>query len=192
MSQPILRTERLVLRPFTLEDVPEVARLAGEREIAATTLNIPHPYTEDDAKSWIGTHATEFAAGTKANFAVTSKDGRLLGAVGIVIAPKERRAELGYWTGRPFWNRGYATEASRAVLGYAFDDLALHRVHSRHLMGNPASGRVMEKLGMRREGVQREHSFRRGMPEDMVLWGILRPEHENPGSDPRFSCSGPL
>lgn len=185
MSQPILETDRLLLRPFTLDDVAEVTRLVGERQVAETTLNIPHPYSNRDAVTWIGTLGPGFEAGTKATYASMSKDGQLLGAAGLEISVKDRRAELGYWTGLPWWNNGYATEASRALVAYAFGELGLHRVHACHLAGNPASGRVMEKLGMRREGVLREHTCRRGRPEDIVQWGILRGEYGYRGSDPQ-------
>ena len=159
MLQPVLETPRLILRPFTMADVSDVTRLAGDPLVAATTANIPHPYTERDAETWIGTHAEGFETGKLLDAAVTdSDDGTLFGAVGVQIRPTHDRAELGYWTGVPYWGRGYATEASRALLAWAFGERRLHRVLARHFARNRASGRVLEKLGMRQEGVLREHS----------------------------------
>jgi RimJ/RimL family protein N-acetyltransferase len=83
---------------------------------------------------------------------------------------------MGYWIGAPYWNRGYATEAARAVLRFAFDTVGLHRIYATHFTRNPASGRVMEKTGMQREGVWREHLMRGERFEDAVVYGILREE----------------
>jgi RimJ/RimL family protein N-acetyltransferase len=84
------------------------------------------------------------------------------------------RAELGYWIGKPFWGRGYATEAARALVQYGFDTLGLHRIYARHLTRNPASGRVLHKIGMTHEGYRRKHEKKWGIYEDDKLYGILR------------------
>jgi RimJ/RimL family protein N-acetyltransferase len=178
MPIPTLTTGRLRLTPFTPEDVPEVARMAGDRAIADTTLNIPHPYSEKDAEGWVGTHAKRHEEGKVTTFAIRLTDGPLVGAMGIVISKAMKRAELGYWIGREHWNRGYATEAARAVLDHAFGTLGLRRVFAEHLVRNPASGRVMEKLGMREEGILRGHVLKWDVPEDIAFRGILREEWE--------------
>ncbi len=96
MNQPTLSTPRLLLRPFTESDAPEVRRLANDPEIAANTLTIPHPYPEGAAESWIATHAPALAQGTKAVFAITDARSRqLLGAIGLEIDRAHQRAELG-------------------------------------------------------------------------------------------------
>jgi [ribosomal protein S5]-alanine N-acetyltransferase len=95
-EQPTLLTERLRLRPFSLADAPEVQRLAGDRAIADTTLNVPHPYPDGAAEAWIETHAGGFAAGRQATFAITLRDGgALVGSIGLVIDARSGRAELG-------------------------------------------------------------------------------------------------
>jgi RimJ/RimL family protein N-acetyltransferase len=178
--RPTLHTERLFLRPFSLEDAPAVQRLAGAREIAATTLNIPHPYEDGMAAAWIETHQERFEKGELVNFAVVSKsDAVLVGAIGLHVSASNARAELGYWIGVPFWGQGYATEAGRAVVGYAFAALDLNRVLAYHLGSNPASGRVMQKIGMIREGCLRQHTEKWGVLEDLVVYGILRDEWGN-------------
>jgi [ribosomal protein S5]-alanine N-acetyltransferase len=151
-----------------------VRALAGEREIAATTLNIPHPYAAGMAEAWISQHAAAFDARELATFAViTAGDGALIGAVGLAINATHARAELGYWIGAPYWNQGYATEAAREVLRFGFQDLELHRIQATHLARNPASGRVMQKIGMRREGRLRGHFIKWGSFEDVEIYGIL-------------------
>jgi [ribosomal protein S5]-alanine N-acetyltransferase len=172
-AQPTLHAARLVLRPFAWSDARDVQRLAGAPEVAATTLNIPHPYEDGMAEAWIATHAPKFEQGVV--FAITL-DGALVGAAGLVIEPPHRRAELGYWIGVPYWNRGIATEAAAALLDWGFGTLGLHKVVARHLPRNPASGRVMHKLGMTLEGRQREHVWKRDRFEDLLEYAILASE----------------
>jgi RimJ/RimL family protein N-acetyltransferase len=193
MARPVLHTSRFILRPFTEDDIPEVARLAGDRRIAEFTVNVPHPYSEDDARTWIGTHADGFEKGTLVNFAITDREaGALIGSVGLVVNRAHRRAELGYWVAVAHWNRGVATEAALAVLRYAFEELDLIRVEAMHLSDNVASGRVMEKIGMVREGVRRKHWKRRFAEgyDDIEFRGILADEfNSSPDPDPRPSAS---
>ncbi len=175
--QPTLHTERLILRPFHLDDAPAVQRLAGARQVADTTANLPHPYPDGEAERWISTHAPRFAAGEAAIFAISLQpSGELIGAIGLEINRQHARAELGYWIGVPFWNQGYCSEAGRAVLEFAFQALALNRVYAFHLHRNPASGRVLQKLGMRYEGRFRQHMRKGGVFEDVECYGLLREE----------------
>lgn len=177
LPQPVLRTERLLLRPFALTDAAEVQRLAGAREVAATTAAIPHPYDLSLAESWISSHPAALADGTNVVFAITqARSGALLGAIGLSVASEHSRAELGYWIGLPYWRNGYCTEAADAMLRYAFEELGLRRVFARHFAVNPASGRVMQKIGMTREGVMRQHFVKWGSPTDVVFYGILADE----------------
>jgi ribosomal-protein-alanine N-acetyltransferase len=177
MQQPTLETARLLLRPFIVTDAPTVQRLAGVFAVADTTLNIPHPYPDGVAEAWIATHPGHFAARTAVIFAMMLREpSALCGSISLAITEHHLHAELGYWLGQPYWNRGYTTEAAAAVQAYGFTMLGLHRIHARHFTRNPASGRVMQKLGMRREGIQREHVRKGDRFEDLVTYGILRQE----------------
>ena len=179
MEQPTLETERLILRPFVDSDAPRIAELAGEAEIADTTLRIPHPYTARMASQWIGTHEAIRDKGLALFYAIDHKErGELVGSTGIDIDLLQSRADIGYWIGREFWNRGYATEAAEKLLGYAFTVLRLHKVVSHHFARNQASGRVLEKLGMKREGLLRAHLRKSEAWEDLVEYGILDTEYE--------------
>lgn len=175
-KQPELETRRLILRPFAPDDAPDVQRLAGAPEIASTTLNIPHPYEDGMAEAWIATHRKMFETESGATWAITLKPvGDLAGAVSLRgIRPRFHRAELSYWVGRPFWNRGYCTEAVKVVIAFGFESFGLSRVFATHLDRNPASGRVLEKAGMRLEGRMRGHVIKDGFPENLVMYGILR------------------
>lgn len=176
-GQPTLATPRLTLRPFARDDAPEVQRLAGAREIADTTLAIPHPYPDGAAEAWIETHPAAWGNGTGVTYAITDRErAALIGAIGLIVTPAHALAELGYWVGLPYWNHGYCTEAGRRLVGFAFGTLGLHRVQARHLTRNPASGRVMEKLGMKREGILREATRRSDRFEDLALYAVLASE----------------
>ena len=177
-EHPTLETKRLLLRPFTLTDAPEVQRLAGDRDIAATTLNIPHPYEDGMAEEWIGTHQERFDKEERAIFAIThGKQGYLIGSIGLTIAKEFDSAEIGYWIGKPYWNQGYCTEAAHAALKYGFEVLELNRIHASHITRNPASGRVMQHIGMKHEGRRRQHTKKWGNYDDMEMYAILRSEY---------------
>lgn len=176
--QPTLFTDRLVLRPLVESDGPRVRELAGDEAIARNTLDIPHPYPEGAAEQWIAGLPALFRQGKEIVFAITLREtGELVGAIGLSsISPRHSRSDIGWWVGRDWWNRGYCTEAARALLDYALDTLRLNRIYSSHYARNPASGRVMQKLGMKQEGIQRRHVERWGEFQDLVLYGILREE----------------
>jgi len=176
-EQPTLTTHRLTLRPFVPDDAFDVERLAGMREIADTTLNIPHPYPHGGAADWIAIHGTAWREGTSVTFAIVDNEtGKLAGAISLIIKREHRRAELGYWVALESWNRGYATEASRRLIDFGFDELGLHRIEARHFLRNPASGKVMKKLGMQQEGVERDWAIKWDRYESLVVYSILEPE----------------
>ena len=177
MDQPTLTTERLILRPFDATDAAAVQALAGDREIADTTLRIPHPYEDGMAEEWIADHRGQFEAGTLVVFAIELKsDGKLAGAISLTVERGLLKAEMGYWVGRPFWNEGYCTEAARRIVEYGFDDLGLNRIAAQHLVRNPSSGRVMQKIGMRHEGTLKEATIKWDRFEDLELYSLLRRE----------------
>jgi RimJ/RimL family protein N-acetyltransferase len=174
MTQPTLSTKRLILRPFEQDDAKNVQRLAGDFAIADTTLHVPHPYEDGVAETWIESHKTKYDARELATFAIIRKnDFTLIGAIGIAISSQFHRGDLGYWIGVPYWNQGYCTEAAIAIINFAFSDLGLHKVTAHHLVRNPASGRVMQKIGMSREGTFRDHTLKWDRFEDLDAYGLL-------------------
>ena len=178
-KQPVLETKRLILRPFTLDDAPTVYSLVSDKDIASTTLNIPYPYEEGMAEAWIGTHEERFESGQGVSFAIVQRSGeqQLVGAIGMQINDLHQRAEMGYWIGKPYWNKGYATEAVGAMLRYGFTERGLNRMMAMHLTRNPASGRGMQKNGMVYEGRLREHSKKWDVFEDLDIYSLLRNEY---------------
>lgn len=176
---PKLETERLIIRGFKPSDANIVRELAGDKRIADTTLNIPHPYEKGMAKDWISKHKLKFESGESLHLAITLKpDRQLIGAIGLHIEKKHCRAELGYWIGKDYWKCGYCTEAARAIIEYGFKQLKLNKVKSSHFARNPASGKVMRNIGMKKEGFRREHVIKWNKYEDLVQYAILRKEWE--------------
>ena len=175
--QPTLVSERLTLRPFIPDDAFDIERLAGMREIADTTLTIPHPYPHGAAAEWILTHTPAWDNGSAATFAIVETGGgRLVGVASLMINRVHRRAELGYWIALDRWNQGYATESNQRLIDFGFEVLGLHRIEARHFLRNPASGRVMLKLGMQQEGVERDWAMKGDQYESLAVYSIL--EHE--------------
>lgn len=175
-KHPILETPRLILRAFVPGDAPRVRELAGDHAIAAMTCAIPHPYPEGAAEEWIASLPESWESGKSVHFALTLRaTGELIGGCGLVFNELHKRAELGYWIGKPYWNNGYATEAARAAIQYAFAR-GFKRVFAEHYHTNPASGRVLEKAGMTFEGVLRQHMIKWDKPMDMHVYSILAEE----------------
>jgi len=174
-----IQTERLTLRRFGAGDAEIVERLLNDREIASNTRSIDFPYPAGAAAIWIEFHQTKWESGDASVFAICHRQtGQLLGGIGLEIEKSDHNAELGYWIGREFWNQGFCSEAATAILNHGFQHLGLHRIHGHHMTRNPASGRVMQKIGMKREGLLRGHSRKWGVFEDIVVYGTL-------ASDPR-------
>lgn len=175
MVTPILRAARLVMRPYSDADIPELMPLIGAREVAATTLRIPHPYSLADAEEFVRRSMED-----QVRVAITLADsGKLVGGVGLRLDDGHNRAELGYWIGMPYWGNGYATEASQALIEYGFRELKLERIYASHTTNNPASGNVLRKLGMKYEGCQRKHIVKWGEYLDLELYGLLRQDYRD-------------
>jgi ribosomal-protein-alanine N-acetyltransferase len=177
-QRPTIHTDRLTLRPFEMSDASAVAAFCADKDIAANTLFIPHPYALADAEAWLQNHQETFDGGRDIQFAVTlNSTGELIGAMGLVIEQAHDRAELGYWIGRPHWNKGYASEAARAALDYGFDVAGLNRIAAYHFLRNPASGRVLQNAGLRYEGLLRQHIKKWGQYEDCAFYALIRSDY---------------
>jgi RimJ/RimL family protein N-acetyltransferase len=174
-SIPVLKTERLVLRAPRREDAKALARLAGDRRVAVNTARVPHPYGIEDAEQFV---AFANRRGGETTFAITLADAM----IGVcAIDPREGGPELGYWLGVGFWGQGYATEAVRAVVDHAFNELEHEALLAGARVSNPASRRVLEKCGFQWTGVQltRIRAINSAAPSDRFrlyrrLWESLR------------------
>ncbi len=177
MSQPILTTERLLLRPFCPEDAPALALVANDFGVADTTVAVKHPFDLTAAYEWMAPLKDAYETGIRTTWAVTLNQeysGLLMGMVSLSTEEADQGvAELGYWLGSPYWRQGFATEAARAAVTYAFENLGLIRLQAYHFTRNPASGSVLLKLGFK-ELCQRPQAVRKGNTlEDIVIYDYL-------------------
>jgi len=175
LGSPVLATERLVLRAPHRGDAAAIAALANDKRIAVNTARIPHPYGRDDAEQFIA-RANRDDGG--AAFVIALGE-TLIGACGV--DHRDDGPEIGYWLGVPYWGRGYATEAVRALIDHAFDDLQCTALAAGARVSNPASRRVLEKCGFQWTGVRltRVRAINSAAPADRYrldrgLWASLK------------------
>lgn len=175
---PQLETPRLRLRAFAPADVPNLVALAGNYEVAKNTLNIPHPYREEDARRWVQITQENYQQQTGYAFALELRaTGEFIGGIGLTLEPRFDRAEAGYWLGQLHWGQGLASEALGALLCFGFMELKLHKIYATHIASNLASGRVMLKNGMVKEGELVQHTKRDGHYHDLWQYRLTRAEY---------------
>jgi RimJ/RimL family protein N-acetyltransferase len=174
-SIPTLETEHLILRAFNLEDASEFERLIAPKEVTDGTLSFPHPVPKGWGIERINRMTERLESGEHIEFAIVAREtGDLIGGIGLSITARHKRGHLGYWLGTDYWGKGYATEAAREVLNYGFRTFELHRIEAGHYPRNPASGRVLEKIGMQREGLMRGDLLKGDVFEDTIMYARLR------------------
>ena len=181
MSEPAkgveLRTERLLLRPFRLDDVDDVFEYARDPEWARYLGgHIPQPYTRRDAEEFVA-RSVLASWDTNPDFAV-ELDGRVGGGVALDVKQTDAIAELGYAIAKPHWGKGLMPEAVRAAVDWGFESLGLAKVYALIDLRHTRSQRVMEKLGMTREGVLRSHASVRGARIDVAAYGLVSEDWE--------------
>ena len=146
-------TERLSARPPVLKDAEAIHRLFQDKDIAWNLARAPWPYALEDAQWWIGNTAKTRAKGTEYAVVLEHAEHGLIGSVGM-LQVQDNIWEIGYWIGKPFWGQGFVSEAARGLLDWAERELGVTQFVSGHVDDNPASGRVLEKLGFCRIGEQ--------------------------------------
>ncbi|MEP7350276.1 MAG: GNAT family N-acetyltransferase [Sphingorhabdus sp.] len=161
------RTERLLLRPSWPEDAQELYRAIADEGIVRNLARAPWPYTEDEAARFAGLEHSEIYP-TFLLMQRTDGAPRLVGACGL--GDRDGETELGYWIARPYWGLGYATEAARTVIGIA-RAVGHSRLVASHFVDNPASGRVLRKVGFRATGrTEQRPSDGRGIAVPCALY----------------------
>ena len=174
-----LETERLLLRRPERRDIPAIVPLANNYDVAKNLSKLPHPYTAQDGEDYVANVEKQWAAGSDFPFSITRKsDGALIGGCGL--HPKNGGVfEFGYWLGQPFWKQGYATEAARRLVVYAFQDLQAARVWAGWYWDNPASGHVLSKVGCTPTGQEKRPCLARGVDVDCNIAVLSREEFLN-------------
>ena len=170
-----IETPRLRLRGVTQADAEALASLCADREVAAGTLTVPHPYTIEDAHAFIRQCGRRLMDRTGYHWGVETKaGGELVGGVSIEVNKEHLSAEAGYLIGKAHWGNGYAPEALQHVMRWGFETLGLNRVHAHCMAWNEASARVMLKAGMLEEGRLKGAVLTWGRFEDVRLFGLTR------------------
>ena len=177
-----LETTRLILRPPTLADVPDVVAGVADIEVARMLLVVPHPYQESDARGFIERCIRRWSENPQNDFTFfleSKQDGRVIGASGLnKIDRFSGTAVTGSWIRKDLWRKGYILEAKIPILDFAFDGLELRRLETSAFAENIASQAMSEKLGFVNEGVSRAASKCRatGVIHDEVRYGLLKEE----------------
>ena len=174
-----LESNRLILRKFTLDDAEGMYNNWGSDPECCKYLAWDVHKSVDETKALLQSWVNDYENGAL-NWVVELKEtGEIIGSISVMeLLKKQSTAAIGYCYGSKFWGNGYATEALRTVLEYLLNDCGIYLVEARHISGNPASGRVMEKAGMRKDGVLRSRRINKHTKErnDAVVYSIIKDE----------------
>ena len=176
----LLRGKRVILRRFTVDDAEAMHQnWATDPRVTETVTWEPHRDVQETRallKAWVKAYDKAWTY----RWAIETTDGKLIGSIDFVnFSVAHQRGEVGFCLAYDNWNQGYTTEALRLLIAFMFNEVGLNRIEARHLMDNPASGRVMEKVGMQKEGLHRQMIFMKGAYRDMVRYAILKQDDKN-------------
>ena len=179
-----LRTERLTLRPLKMSDAPDLFAYANDPEVSRHVLWNAHRSIAD-SRRFLRAGIMQYRRGFPGSYAIVlNETGRMIGTIGYMWINSEfRSCEIGYSLSRDYWNRGLMTEALQAVIRHSFNTLSLNRVECQHETDNPASGRVMQKAGMRFEGVMRQRIRNKGKYSDVAVYAVLQSDMPSAGKE---------
>ncbi len=174
LNRHIIKTPQFILRPFRRSDAKSVAAQINDKEIARNMLSIPHPYTINDARSWIQRcqNAARHKNRTWINFAIEI-NGKAVGGASI-FRIHDHKAEIGYWLGKAYWGKGIMTEAVNEIVKFGFGTLGLRRIYAHTFTFNQASIRVLEKAGFTHEALLRKVAKKKGRFYDWNLYAKVR------------------
>lgn len=173
-KQPTLTSKRLILRAPSIVDIPQLTKLANNKNISTMLAGMPHPYITEDAEAFIEKTNQKYQQQKSVQYAIIdAKTQQLIGVVGFSISHVHNHVTLGYWLGEKYWGEGFMSEACATLMEYAFMHLNVYRVASHHFHTNPASGKVMKKIGLLYEGKRLGH-FKKGKEYlDICDYGLL-------------------
>lgn len=163
----------ILLRPLGVADAESLAKIADDVRVAATTTNLPHPYTLQDAKSWIKSHEEQRQKRSALHWAITETNNhRVVGVISLEISLRDRLAHLGYWLGCDYWGRGWGTQAAQKISRWALS-AGFEKIAARCLSINIGSIKVLERCGFSQEGLLKSHVIRQSVRHDVLCFGLL-------------------
>jgi len=178
---PVLKTERLILRELTPDDVDAIYAMRSDYEV--TRLNIGSAYTSvDQARMLIESILDNYQRENELRWAITLKNGdnTVIGMCGYNYwARRDFRGSIGYDLARTYWRQGIMTEAVRAIVQFGFEQMQLNRIEADASVENEASIRILEKLGFQHEGIEREQYFEGGEFHDLMLFSLLKRDYKS-------------
>lgn len=179
MENFIFETERLLIRSYKKSDIDDFIDVTSQPEIQPTTYGIPVPYTKKYAKKWFRFIKNNIRTRQAYEFAVFIRNSdTYIGNVGLInVSSLHNHAEISYYIDKNLWGMGYATEAAAKMLQFGFETLGMFKITGLCMSSNPASRRVMEKLGMRFEGTMRSEMLKNGTYYDIDRLSILKEEY---------------
>lgn len=180
MQHLTIPTERLLLsRPREADLDDFVLQINSTGDFSKNLFNIPFPYPKENAEKWLELCNAGIETGDSFRFAIREKEiGKLIGTIGLHLSKEHHKAELGYWLGKDYWGKGYLTEALKAVLQFGFDHVQLNKIYATHFVYNPASGKVMQKVGMKFEGLLKQEYFHQEKFLDVNRYSILKEDFQ--------------
>lgn len=189
MSQLIIKVRPDVyLSPICEADKSAMLEYLSSIDVHLTTLNIPHPYHEENAEAWIRKRMqhTEHV-GAEVSFAIRDENRKMIGAVGADSHQPgiSHRAEIGYWLAKPHWGRGIMTDVVDSYITYAFAELQLLKLVAHVFDFNTASARVLEKNGFKLEGHLKKHYMKNGKLVDARIYGLLKEDRSSSDTENR-------
>lgn len=172
-------TERLLIREYRKDDLDGFLRVVRQPEIVRTTYGIPKHYSRARGQWWLRTIKENKRNNSSYEFAVFLRDTKYyIGNVGLInVSFEHNRADISYYIDRDYMNRGYATEAALEMLKYGFEHYGFNKIQGLCMSVNPASRRVMEKIGMSYEGTLRQDLFKDGIYYDIDRLSVLKSEY---------------
>ncbi|MEN4759544.1 GNAT family N-acetyltransferase [Chryseobacterium sp. C39-AII1] len=170
---PTIKTERLILSELKEEDLPLVVEYMQDKEYSDYTSTIPYPYRKEDGDFWLKLVREAFASKKGYTFAIRDTSGKIIGAIGLHDEGHDK-AEMGYWMAKSFWNKGYVTEAAKAIVDFGFNELNFNKIFAIHFPHNPASGKIMQKIGMQQEAILKQHLKKDGKYYDIPMYSIFK------------------
>ncbi|MFV0393555.1 MAG: GNAT family N-acetyltransferase [Coprobacillaceae bacterium] len=166
---------RIELREYTLDDAKALSAMANDYDVSKSLRDIfPYPYTEEDATKFLE-FVTKLPPESGIEFAIMV-DGEFAGAIGMTFSTDiyRKTAEIGYWLGKPYWQRGIIGNAIKMICTYTFENFPIHKITAEVFANNIASQKALEKNGFVLEGTCKEHVFKEEQYYDVKLYGICK------------------